>query len=598
MLLPIESRRRSATARLAALSSAVPPYRVTSSLVRVWRVTWLAVLALVLTGCLPEGSSSRRNASFEVRGLDVAADQPVARDHEVQVVFSDSVNPMSVDEYSIQLFPGPDFVDSVPLGFDFAGNAAVLHLRDRIALRPETEYLLRVAGLNLHAPQSRTGEILDQTFEGYFQTSREFEAERTPPFVLVDDLRSEVRALREIEIPFSEPVQPDVLSAEPWILTDRHGDVVPGRFELTLSEYDATPARLEFVPEYEPLARDSYTLTLANDLGDLAGNLLVGPTQFVFDVDPRGGHGRPVRQFDLTSPVDLYRGESLAATGAVRLDPTELTALGSERAMEALTTPTWTRGNDRLVQLLYRPEDLGDAGAVHRLYFETLSRPDVASIFDSVEIRIWHTKRDQLSNVFAENRPRGRSRMNMRAIDFLSVPAEGPHDFFALALDEPFEYDGVHNVVIEVRHHGGSREIESASWLQNGVARVSGSARDAVGQVDSYVDAIRFGILRPDRFVEWNSFVDLGTPDAELTRPVLYGNVPFIEDFVLVEFEGTTRATPDGRSTGARSDYDAELSATRGYRYLRFRMHLLRDSVGGTPIELDRILLPIYGATR
>lgn len=593
MQLPIKPRdhkpRDHRNAALTASAAAIAP----------WRALATALLALALAGCLPESSSSRRSTSFEVRGLDVAADQPVARDHEVQVVFSDPVNPMSVDEYSIQLFPGPDFVDSVPLAFDFAGNAAVLQLRNRIGLRPETEYLLRVAGLNLHAPQSRNGEILEQTFEGYFQTSRDFEAERSAPFVLVDDIRHDIRALREIEIEFSEPVHPDVLSAQPWILTDRIGEVVPGRFVLTLSAYDVSSTRLRFIPEYEPLARDSYTLTLANDLTDLAGNLLIGPTQFVFDVDPRAGHGHLVHQFDLTSPVDLYRGESLAATGAVRLDATAISALDGERSTEALPTPTWTRGNDRLVQLLYRPEDIGDAGAVHRLYFETLARPDVASVFDSVEIRMWHTKRDELSRVFAENRPRGRARMHTQAADFLNIPAEGPHDVFAVSLDDPFEYDGVRNVVIEVRHHGGSREIESASWYQNGVVRVSGSTRDTVAQsFDGNVDAIRFGIVRPDRFVEWNSFVDLGTPNAALTRPILYGNVPYVEDFVLVEFEGTTRATPDGRSTGARSDYDTNLSTAQGYRYLRFRMHLLRDSIDGTPIELDRILLPVYGATR
>jgi hypothetical protein len=560
-------------------------------------LTLLGVLAWLATaGCLPE-SSSASSDPFEVRGLDVHEDVPVPRNHEIQVVFTDSVDPTSFDDVTIQLLPGPDYDETVPLALDFSGHAALLRAKEASGLRPGTDYRLRLVRFpNLHAARRlRDDKMLDTAFHGRFRTSRDYVPERRPPEVRLEELRTDVHALGEIELRFSEALQPDVVSGEPFVLRDSAGDRPAGRFSIDLVD-GGTRAR--FVPEYEVIDADVYTLTLDPELGDLAGNPVAGERQFVFHVDPSAAVDRLL--FDLTHPFHAYRGEGIALTENAKAVRAASDPMGSAEFAD-VAAPTWTRGEGQRVQMLFRSEQIGDAGPLHRLYFETIRRPDAATVFDHVEIRLWHTDRTELSTAFSENRPfDGTARLaaaaevHVETYPQLVVPSGGPHPFFPVDLSRPFAYDGRSNLVIEVLHFGGTETIESAGVYRGGaVNRIAGNPSDPeASSWDSAVDDVRFGIARTDRLVQWDRFEDLGSETAVAGRPVLSGNVPFVEDFVHIEYEAVPRAS-DGRSLDAPTPFTTDLADLVGHRYVRFRLTLLRDSVDGLPVELERLVIPI-----
>ena len=588
---------------------------------RRWLSPWAALVALALSGCLPESSPRPSSEPFQVEGLDVDTLPSVPRNHEIQVVFNDDVDPTSFDDLSVQLFSGPDFDESVPLALDFSGRAALLRSWLPTGLRPDTDYLLKLSGFpNLHAPRrSRDDQVLDAPWHATFRTGDDFVPERGAPYVLTDLRKDRLTSLGELSLRFNEVVRPSVRTPDPAKLRDHAGRDVPGRFEWDIV---AGTTEISFVPEYERTGLETYELILSPDLVDLAGNALMGERRFTYLVDP--GARRDTLSFDLAHPFHAYRGEGMILAGdgkTVRARPggfsgnamvgsgdalsdRRLGGLGIDPAVEfaELDQPLFGTRPVR-AQILFEPGDVGPAGDIHRLYFETVSRPDRDTVFDHVEIRLWQTDATELSDSFLDNRPGDRTRrdstrgMHVEHLGHLIVPAQGPHDFFTVDLSSPFSWDGKRSLVVEVLHFGGTDRIESAGAFRpegRAVRSIGAPGRTLADDLEPIADDIRFGIAREDRVIVWDRFEDLGSDEAVVGTGELSGNVPYVDDFVLVEYEATPKAS-GGRALDATSPATVHPADLAGLRHLRFRIWILRAEIDGEPIELERLTLPVSG---
>jgi len=539
-------------------------------------------LSFTAAGCVEEvGFSDAAQADpFGVRLVDVEGRSDVPRNQPIQVVFNEELDEVSVDDVAIQLLPGPDYRQRVPLEIRVEGRAATLMHRFPSGLRPGTNYKLRIAGFpKFHAVLARDGRKPYQTFEHRFRTSGAFIPDLEPPRVLSDGSTAHVRSLREISVSFSEAIDPTaVTSGTPFFVEDATGEPVAGKFVCRNRQL----RDFRFVPEYEePIPATylpGYTLNLSPELTDLAGHPLVGPLQLHYTLDP-GAADRVVR-FDLTDPVDLYRPAGmLARPNGVTVAPTV-----SSRELADSPVATWTRDVPRRVQMLFRPEQIGPAGTIHRLYFATEPRPDHPVWVEHAEIRIWRTDRDELSPLFRDNEPEDSTEIEYHP--FLWIPAHGAHDFFTVPLRRPAEYDGESNLVLEITHFGASEEIRSLALRDGRIVRLAGSPDESSGQGDASVDDVTFGIAAPGRFVEWIRFEDLGR-DPDVQIPSIFGNVPLVEDLVFLEFKGTDQAI-DGRAIDEPTPFERRLPRSR---FVRFRLHFLRDLP--FDFELHRIELPI-----
>ena len=547
---------------------------------------FLGLLALALPGCLPESESATATPTFEVLGTAVDGRADVARNQPIEVLFSEDIDPLTVDDLSIQLLPGPDFQDAIPLDFDVSGPAATIYQQHPTGLRPNTDYRVHVTGYpRFHSVRPLRDErvVPNGPYVRSFRTTSDYVPDLTPPTIRGGAPIRAIGSIGEITVSFSEAIDPRTDAGPPFEVVDPTGHLVPGRFEFRSKRLD----EIVFVPEYETLLTGIYTLRASHEITDLAGNALAGSRDVAYELRSELPGDRLV--FDLTSHAgDVYRAPGVrlnAAGAAVRAETTTLPPVPS-----SVESATWPEGVSRRIQMLFRPEQIGDAGEVHRLYFELEGSPENDVVLSQLEIRLWHTDREELDDVFAVNRP-GRQ-VHTEAYPFVLVPAASANDFFPVSLKRPFSYDGERNLIVEILHFGASDPLDAAGIEGDGrVVRVSGPASESFGRGESVVDDVRFGIVTGDRFIEWNRFVDLG--GARVRGSLVHASLPHAEDFVLIEYEGTDHATVDGRELGATTGLQRRLSQIDGQRHVRFRMHILRDADSDLPLELESLELSV-----
>lgn len=554
-----------------------------------------ALAALVgAAGCVPETPTAAARAKFEVVGLPIDGLDRVPRNQEIQLVLSQPVETTSVNSETIRLLSGPDYLQPVPARFDVKGRSVTIRGDSDMptGLRPSTEYQVLVPGFpRFHTVRAVSGQGVAEPFRGSFRTSSELAPDFELPTLLTDTAPQPIHSLGEITIEFSEAMDPRSLASDHLVVRNEYGERIQGRFTPNPSLKKVT-----FVPESARYPGSVFHVTVRPEVADLAGNPLHGTFVLTYLLDRDRELASPT--IELSDPAATRRGAAIEVTArgvTPRFDPIgdlERRIFEAERvAVEPAAAGVWNEGEARRVQLLFTPEEVGGAGEIHRLYFETLARPDRPTFFNHTEIRLWPTDRDELSPVFHENYPRDPEDAVLHHLPYLEVPERGVFPFFTVALRQPFFYDGEHNLVVEIVQFGGTGEVIAAGTeTPSRITRVSGSPYDLEGQTDRVIDDIRFGRIRPDRWVEQVAFVDRG--DLEAGRIVLEGSVPYLQDFILVEYEGTEQVGFDASAAAPPTGFERRPGRLSGHRYIRCRIHFLRDWVDGQNVEVERIRFP------
>jgi hypothetical protein len=554
-----------------------------------------AALLAALTGCFPEAPTSSAGAAFEVVGVAVDGLDQVPRNQEIQVVLSQPIEPTSVNDETIQLLSGPDFLVPVPAKFDVRGRSVTIVYDSDMptGLRPSTDYQVLVPGFpKFHTVLSANGMGVSRGFRGYFRTSSDLRSDIEPPTLWSDVVPVSIHSLSDIVVEFSEAMDPRTTHGENLVLRTELGERVAGRFVPS-----ANLRKFFFVPEHEGFPGTFLTLTVRSGVTDLAGNYLHGSYVLTFLLDREQEMDAP--SVDLSDPVLTQRARSIevSATGVrPRIEAVEELNRRFDGTPPPVPVgpgrgPTWIEGEARRVQMLFTPEEVGGAGEIHRLYFETGERPDSPTYFTHTEIRLWETDREELSGAFHENYPLDLEQpVGLQRSPYLEIAERGLFPFFTVPLRKPFLFDGERNLIVEIVHFGGSAEIPSQGLERPGrLCRLVGSPFDLYGQTEEIVDDIRFGLVRPDRWVQQVPFVDRGRADGTPVRPIVLGNVPFIDDFVLVECEGADLVGADGRAIGPTTGFEWRAGRLPDARSVRCRIHILRDLVDGQIVEVERI---------
>ena len=102
-------------------------------------------------------------------------------------------------------------------------------------------------------------------------------------------------------------------------------------------------------------------------------------------------------------------------------------------------------------QMLYTPAELEGSGSIESVAFQFNADLAADAHCPNVVIKLGHTSQDVVTTTFSDNVETGKGSMitafSEANITILSGSAD---EFFSLELDEPFSYNGVDNLVVEV----------------------------------------------------------------------------------------------------------------------------------------------------
>jgi hypothetical protein len=331
------------------------PEAVGSRAARTLGVAAAALVALAATSCGGGDSvPARQMALIEFLFVDRALNptqptgtQNLPRNAQILMIFSEEVNPATVDTQTIQIRFGPQF-QSVPVGsFSVDGNSVRFDPTvtaqgepNPFGLQAETQYSVGVPNFEEQprVVENRNHDPLLTTFFTSFKTSDDYLRELVPPEVLrvffvpdPDALTGQVPGNGSMAFEFSEPMDPSVFvspcsddptnppciqvrfDADAQINRDNGlvntavspnvGHLIPGHFTR-----NAAATIYFFHPTFSFGDRKYvFNATLSQCLTDLSGNLLINPRTFGdFTSDGLGRRtGRILGEsFDNTTDMD------------------------------------------------------------------------------------------------------------------------------------------------------------------------------------------------------------------------------------------------------------------------------------------------------
>ncbi len=107
--------------------------------------------------------------------------------------------------------------------------------------------------------------------------------------------------------------------------------------------------------------------------------------------------------------------------------------------------------SDSRYQLLYTPTDLEGSGNIESIGFQLFQNEATGVNCPNVTIKIGHTSLATLTTTYDSNVETGQgSRVTATSDLSLTIPSGLAGDYFSIPLDEPFNYNGVDNLVVEI----------------------------------------------------------------------------------------------------------------------------------------------------
>ena len=298
-----------------------------------WTTTLLLVaLALTTTSCGGGGIAAKDMILVELQFLDRAltptaptGTESLPRNARIGLLFSERVDPSSINDQTIRLRFGPSFA-SVPIGsFQVNGNTVLFDPTvssqgqpHPTGLEPVTQYSLSVPGFG---EQTAVVRNLDRdpnlsTFLTQFTTSAGWLRELVPPRIEgivfapdVDELTGNVAGNSLMGLRFSEPMDPQRFlqgAANEGTVDIRYTDApINDSNDVALTEIVGS-----FIPSpdfrtfwFRPIfswgdAKLVFTASVTQGLTDLSGNGLLNPSSFgPFTCDGQGiATGKVIRE--------------------------------------------------------------------------------------------------------------------------------------------------------------------------------------------------------------------------------------------------------------------------------------------------------------
>ncbi len=118
--------------------------------------------------------------------------------------------------------------------------------------------------------------------------------------------------------------------------------------------------------------------------------------------------------------------------------------------------PHFTSSNEMRTQMLYNSTTIKERGRISEIGFLLSDTPPNWANMSQFSIRMAYSDNSSLGESFEANHIGAWTEVFSR--DYFNASTDGNHGWLGIELDTPFEYDGTHNLVLDIRWSGGSRD--------------------------------------------------------------------------------------------------------------------------------------------
>ncbi len=162
------------------------------------------------------------------------------------------------------------------------------------------------------------------------------------------------------------------------------------------------------------------------------------------------------------------------------------------------------------IMMLYRANDIKGSGMINSISFKRFSAMTAAITCPNITVRMGHTDATDLEATFANNVEQGQGTFQtVISNGSLAVPSGAANDYFTISLSQPFYYNGVDNLVVEIARAPFTAAIpvstHAAAPAYFGICFHGTSSSDPAGTVLSHVIDIKFTFAGGDNKVCYNT---------------------------------------------------------------------------------------------
>jgi hypothetical protein len=196
-------------------------------------------------------------------------------------------------------------------------------------------------------------------------------------------------------------------------------------------------------------------------------------------------------------------------------DSGTLTVAFTKEVAFSTTAGSWGGIASERMMNLYLAGDIKGSGIINSVSIKHANTVASAATCSSFTMKMGHTNVSNLVTTYADNVEQGQGSFQTVRNGSITMPAGAAGSYFTVNLSQPFNYNGVDNLVVDVAYSGCSgpvAQVRSHQVSYNGELEAANSAA-LTGTLYDYVTDVKFNFA--------------GGDNAISSTPVTYDNYPF-----------------------------------------------------------------------